>query len=176
MPRIISGLRVARSFVTPASAAIESRELDFQLGSNQGIEVLSVLGYGLYADASPATSDTVPVHSIAVQSLHLETGTLESVPALAAEEEDDIDTEIFYVQTYGLMFQVPATAGGGGGTLLVTPTGMVDYKEPIRTARNITHRGECFATGATLEAGVLIFYRYIEFSNNELGFFLARRQ
>ena len=176
MARIISGLRIARSFVTPSGAEKVNRELDFQLGSNQGIEISAVLGYGKFTDDSPATSDTVPVTDIALQSLHLETSTLEDVPAVIADDQDDIDTEIFYVQSWALMFQVPATAGGGGGGMVVTPSGLVTFAEPIRTARNITHQGETFVTGQTGEFGLLIYYNYIEFSNAELGFLLARRQ
>jgi len=176
MPRIISGLRTARSFVTPTSSSVVSRELDFQLGAQQGIEILAVLGYGTYFDTSPSTSDTVPVTSVGVQSLHMETGTLEDVPKVAADDEDDIDTEIFYIQSYSMMFQIPATAGGGGGSVFATPTGIVNFAEPIRTARNITHRGQTVAVGQELNVGVLIYYRYIEFSQAELGFFLARRQ
>jgi len=172
----ISGQRVARSFVTPTGAQIISRELDFQLGARQGIEIDSVLGYGEFADSGPAASDTIPATSSAVQTLHLETGTLESLPMLTTEDEDDIDTEIFWAQTFNMMFQVPSTAGGGGGSVYPTPNGMVPFVEPVRTARNITHRGETFAAGEELQAGVLIYYHYIQFTNAELGFFLARRQ
>jgi len=112
---LISGLRVARSFITPTGASVVSRELDFQLGARQGIEISSVLGYGGLVDTSPAASDTVPATERGSQSLHMETGTLESFPMTTGADEDDIDTEIFYAQMYTLMFQVPATAGGGGG-------------------------------------------------------------
>lgn len=176
MAKRISGLRVARSFVSPTGTNIVSRELDFQLGANQGIEIHAVMGYGALSDDSPATSDTVPVTSTGVQSLHLETGTLEDVPSLLGEDADDIDTEIFYVQSYAMQFQIPATAGGGGGSVLVTPSGIVPFNQPITTARNITHRGESFVSGQFLDVGVLIYYNYILFNNAELGFLLARRQ
>lgn len=176
MARIISGQRIARSYVTPNGANVVSREIDFQLGAAQGIEIDSVLGFGSFADLSPAVSDTVPVSARATQTLHLETGTLEDVPTTAGEDEDDIDTEMFYLQMWGLMFQVPATSGGGGGALTVTPSGLVTFREPIRTARNITHRGETLATDNDLNAGVFIYYHYILFTDAELGFLLARRQ
>jgi len=176
MSRKISGLRVARSLVTPTGAAIVSRELDFQLGSDQGIEIHSVLGGGILGDASPAASDSVVVVAQAASTLHMETGTLEDFPLVSGEDADDIDTEIFYAQSFAHVVQVPATAGGGGGGVLVTPSGIVNFEEPIRTARNITHRGESFATGQSLDAWVLIYYNYIQFTQAELGFFLARRQ
>lgn len=177
MAAIISGLRVARSLVTPTGAGDRvSRELDFQLGARQGIEMTAVLGWGEFADASPATSDTAPITSVAEQSLHMETGTLEVLPIASAADEDDIDTEIFWAQIFTLMFQIPATAGGGGGTASVMPNGLTIFAEPIRTARNITHTAVTPEAGQELNAGVLIYYRYIEFSNAELGFLLARRQ
>jgi len=176
MPRIITGLRVARSMVSPTGAAVVSRELDFQLGSDQGIQIESVLGGGIFHDDSPAASDTVPAANIASQSLHFETGTLEDFPIQAAEDADDIDTEIFWGQTFAEVFQVPATAGGGGGFGYVTPTGITVFANPLRTARNITHRGETAAVDLDLEAWVLIYYRYIQFTRAELGLFLARRQ
>ncbi len=176
MAKIISGLRVARSLVTPSGASIVSRELDFQLGASQGIEISSVLPYGFFVDISPTASDTVPATEEAIQSLHLETGTLETPPLIAAADEDDIDTEIFWVQSFHTMFQIPSTAGGGGGFGVAMPQGITKFAEPIRTARNITHRGQTFVTDGLLSGGVLIYYHYIEFTNAELGFLLARRQ
>lgn len=163
--------------MTPAGAAtVETRELDFQLGANQGISVEGVLGYGIAHDDSPAVSDTVPAFTIGTQTLHLETGAIESIPTLAGEEADDIDTEIFYVQQFTQIFQVPSTAGGGGGSMHVTPSGLVTFSKPIETARNISHSGLSRAAGQNCEMGVLIYYRYVLFSNAEIGFLLARRQ
>jgi len=177
MAQVISGLRVARSFVSPTGATnVVSREIDFQLGARQGIQIHSVLGYGFFADNSPAVSDTIPITDQASQSLHLETGTLETLPLIAGEDEDDTDTEIFWAQAYGVMFQVPSTAGAGGGSLIVTPSSIVDFKNPIQTARNITHSGRTVIAGVEFQGGVLIYYNYVLFNNSELGFLLARRQ
>lgn len=176
MPRFISGLRIARSLVTPTGAAVVSRELDFQLGADQGISISAVLGGGEAHDDSPAASDTVPALVTATQSLHLETGTLESFPFAGAADEDDIDTEIFWAQSLFGQFQIPATAGGGGGWGAVTPNGLVTFAEPILTARNITHRGETLTTGQQSNSWVLIYYHFVIFTNAELGLFLARRQ
>jgi len=60
--------------------------------------------------------------------------------------------------------------------LSVSPSGLITFREPIRTARNITHSGKTEVTGQQLDAGVLIYYHYIRFTNEELGFLLARRQ
>lgn len=177
MPEIFSGQRVARSYLTPTGAEVASVELDFQLGARQGIQVEAVVGYGSLADVSPTVSDTVLVHQRGSQSLHLETGTLEGVPEAPGEDEVDIDTEIFYVQHFSHVAQVWSTVtGGGSSSMLAVPSSIVVFPEPIRTARNISHRAETLATGVSFFAGVLIYYHYLRFSNEELGFFLARRQ
>jgi len=175
MPTVISGPRRARSFVTPTGAAVVSRVIDFNFATNQGIEITAVLGTGLSGDSSPATSDTVPVFMRAQQSLHLEEGQLEDVPIAGGDDADEVDTEVFFQQEFGGMFQVPATAGGGGGSS--TPGNLyVAYKDPILVARNITHRGETVTTGQDAFLGVLIFYHYVVFTIAELGLILARRQ
>jgi len=176
MARIISGLRIARSFVTPQAAEVVSRELDFQLGSDQGIQIEAVLGLGVVTDTTPAVSDTTLISAEGIQSLHMETGSLEDVPIAIAEDADDIDTEIFYAQHMAHVSQVPSTVGGGGGALVVTPSGLVTFAQPIQTARNITHRGETLATGQAGRMHVYVYYRFVQFTNAELGFLLARRQ
>jgi len=177
MARVISGLRVARSFLTPTGATnVLTRELDFQLAANTGISIRAVLGFGTFRDASPTPSDTVVNIGLGQQTLHLETGATEDAPIDAGDDEDDIDTEIFYVQMFASIFQVPNTAGGGGGYGLVTPNGLVTFDEPIETARNITHRAETVSADTFLHAGMLIYYKYVKFSDQELGFILARRQ
>jgi len=176
MPRVISGDRVARSFVSPTgAAAIVSRVLDFQLAADQGIEMVAVLGYGSYFDNTPAASDTVPANSVGNQSLHLEEGATEDLPNEAGEDADDIDTEIFYVQSFHTLFQIPATAGGGGGSTSVLPSGLVIFRDPILSPRNITHKGVSGPADSFGQFGVLIYYHYVEFSNAELGVLLARR-
>jgi len=176
MARQISGLRIARSMLSPTGAQALSVELDFQLGSDQGIAISAVVGGGLIHDDSMPTSDTVPATTLASQTLHMETGTLEDFPLLSAQDEFDIDTEIFYAQSFQTQFHIPATAGGGGGSQTVTPNGIVVFAEPIQTARNITHRAETGGTDQDLECWLMIYYRYIQFTNAELGFLLARRQ
>ncbi len=176
MPTRISGLRIARSHLTPSGSAQASAEMDFNLSSRQGVSISAVLGIGHFSDRSPATSDTVVTDSVAHQTLHLETGALEDVPADDAEDVVNMDTEVFYMQEFSLLFQVPATAGGGGGSVYVMPSGLVTFAEPILTARNITHQAETRTTDAFLDAGVYVYYNFVEFSLSELGFILARRQ
>ena len=176
MPRVISGQRIARSFVSPTGAANEvEREVDFQLAADQGVEIAAVLGYLSFHDDTPAASDTVPASTVAHQTLHLETSATEDLDDAAGEDATVIDTELFYVQFAQFTFQIPATAGGGGGGLTVTPSGLVVFPDPIVSPRNITHKGTTVTADTDLEAGVLIYYRYLQFSNAELGVLLARR-
>lgn len=176
MPTIISGLRIARSFVSPDGVAEVTREIDFQLGPEQGIQIHAVLGYGHIFDDSPAVSDTVPTQNRGHQSLHLEAGTLENVPVGEGDDADDIDTDIFYAQVWGSLILVGTTnTFGAAASVTVTPSGLVTFPKPILAARNITHQGETFGTGSDLKAGVLIYYEYVKFSLAELGFLLARR-
>jgi len=174
MPRVISGIRRARSMVTPAGAEVATRVLDFNFPASGGIEVIGVLGSVGAFDASPAVSDTVPAKILISQSLHLEEGTIENIPFNDGEDADEIDTEVFFHQVELGTFQVPATAGGGGGTA-ASGTLYIPYDKPVLVARNITHRGELSLTGQLSQCHVLIFYRHVVFSDAELGFLLARR-
>jgi len=176
VPTTVSGMRVARSFVSPTGAAnTVERELDFQLGSDDGIQIEGVLGYGHYFDASPAPSDTVPLGQLAHQTLHLETGATEALPDDAGDDADDIDTEIFYVQAYSLVWiQGSTVTYGAGGSLTITPSGMWVPPEPILSPRNIIHKGTSDVADSFLNCGVLIYYRYVRFTTSELGTILAR--
>jgi len=174
MPRRIGGQRQARSFVTPAGAEVVTRTIDFNFASDQGIEIIAVLGNLHGDDTSPAVSDTVPARIQAAQSLHLEEGTPEDVPIASAEDADEVDTEVFFHQDIAGQFQVPATAGGGGGNS-PSQSLYIPYRDPIFVARNITHRGEGVATGQAVFAHVLIFYYFVRFTDSEIVGILARR-
>jgi len=175
MPRVLSGVRYASSFLSPTGANEVEQEIDFQLGSDDGIRIHSVLGYGQYYDNTPAVSDTVPASSIGHQTLHLEQGATEDLPDVAGNDAVNIDTEVFFLQHWSLTFQVPATAGGGGGTIHVTPSGLWIPPQPIDSARNITHKATTLTADTFLNCGVLISYQYVRFSQSELGAILSRR-
>jgi len=177
MPRILSGQRTMRSFVTPTGVADEvARTIDFQLGSDDGIQIEAVLGYGHYFDASPAPSDTVPIASMASQTLHLETGATEDLPLVAGEDADDIDTEIFYVQTHAYNAIIGSTVTFGAGVdMTITPSGLFVPPQPILSPRNIIHKGRTNVADSFAFLGVLVYFRYVRFSTSELGVLLARR-
>jgi len=174
MPRAVSGQRIARSVVTPAGAATVEREIDFQLGPRLGIEIFQILGGMTVIDISE-TTDTLQLN--AVQTLHLEAGSLETVPVAAAEDEDTIDSEIFFRQDLTVLIQEEAgTRGGSHSSMLVTPNAPLIMTPTLFSARNITHRGQ--NVQAALNSCLSwshIYFRYVEFSLSELGLILARR-
>lgn len=173
MPREISGIRIARSFITPTDTEV-LRELDFQLGARQGIQIHEVLGSVIIDPANYTPSATAVTVFNALHTLHLETGSLETVPDAAGEDEDTIDSEVFYRQELIVGAIDEPTAQGAFGALVVPP-GAVSYPRPILTARNITHRGISGNAALDVLCHVTILYTFVEFSLAELGLLLARR-
>jgi len=175
MPTVISGPRRARSFVTPAGNEVVQRVLDFNFAATQGIQIEAVLGSLSVVDLSPAVSDTVPADLYVSQSLHLEEGTIENIPFLDGEDADEIDSEVFYLDHAQGQFQTGTTNTFGAGGNAGHSSLYVAYRDPILVARNISHRGEGRQTGQVGKAHVVIYYRYVQFSTQELGLIFARR-
>ena len=175
MPTEISGLRIARSFVTPTEAAV-SRELDFQLGARQGIAIHAVLGDLAIEPTNATLAVTTQAYFGSTQTLHLETGSLEAVPDAAGEDEDTIDSEIFYRQALAIGANDDvSTEFRASLAMTVTPSGIVVFPRPIFTARNITHRGITSSAALDANGHVILYYVFVEFSLSELGLLLARR-
>jgi len=173
MPREISGLRLARSYITPTASEV-SRELDFQLGARQGIAIYAVSADMVVETYTPGVLAT-GTHG--THTLHLETGSLETVPDAAGEDEDTIDSEVFFRQSLDIVgWDDIATEFRAAISHMVTPAGLITFPRPIFTARNITHRGISIATTITFFAHVILYYTFVEFSLAELGLILARRQ
>lgn len=177
MASVVSPVRYGRSLVTPTGAANEvERELDFQLGSNQGVQILSVQGFGNLHDDTPPVSDTVPFNLVGHQTLHLETGTTEDFPVAAGADADDIDTEIFWFQFFVQQGVMGSTVTfGASASLTVMPSGLTVFERPVQSARNITHKGVSVGADQDLEAGILFSYQYLQFSASELVGALSRR-
>jgi len=176
MPREISGLRVARSFITPTETRV-TRELDFQLGARQGIAIHQVVG-SMFVDGSQGPPSTAAQAFFeGNHTLHFETGSLETVPNAAGEDEDTIDTEQFYRQDIGVGANDDvSTEFRASCAISVTPSAPVNFPRPLYTARNISHSGQTNASAFDMNAHVLLYYVFVEFSLAELGLLLARRQ
>lgn len=174
MPRPLTSTRIANSFLTPTGIQVLTNLLDFQLGPAMGIEIFQVLGYvngGFNANILTTTEGTFR----GLQTLHLETGALEDVPAVEGDgDQSDIDTEVFYRQDYSAS-GMQGSLSEGAMSQFVVPAEPVTFAVPILTARNITHRAETGIANDIKNFGVLIYYRYVEFTDAEMGILLARR-
>ena len=176
MPREISGLRIARSFITPTNVAV-SRELDFQLGARQGIAIQGILGALTLDPGNISISAAGITFFVANHTLHLETGSLETVPDAAGEDEDTIDSEVFYRQDLAMGGNDDvSTEFRASLAIHVSPNNLVTFDRPIFTARNITHQGITSSGSLDTLAHVIIYYVFVEFTLSELGLILARRQ
>lgn len=172
MVKVISDVRVARSFIGGALSAVETVELDFNLGTREAVRFYGIVGTIRISDAFP--SGAAPVLGSWDQSLHLEDGTVTApnTSGLAADQFDN-DDEIIYHQLAALA-ALDDTAGTGGLSLEQTPNGMVTFPEPIISPLNPTHR----VSSAEVTAGyeLLMYYDYVELSDAELGLAFARRR
>lgn len=173
MPTEISGLRIARSFITPTDSEVQ-RTIDFQLGVRQGISIEGVLGEIVIDNGGFTASATTLTAQGGLHTLHLQSGSLETVPDQAGEDEDTIDSEVFYRQQLTVVAIDEPTAQGAAG-ISVTPNGVWVPPRPLFSARNITHRGITFSATLDLLCHVTIYFVFVEFSLAELGLILARR-
>ena len=170
MPQAITDWRMARSFIGGLAAA-ESAELDFNIGTQEAIEIASVSGH---IALGTVTSGSTILARVAQQTLRIEDGVIE---VLSIDETDvdvfDNDSEVVFEQDLNIIAFDGTTEGGAAidGTNFEKV-----YKSPILSPINPTHgvinSGSVSAIGATL----LIEYRYVRLSLNELAFQFARRR
>jgi len=170
MPQAITDWRVARSFIGGLAAA-ESQELDFNIGTQEAIEIASISGHIGFGTITPSAGfGTV----IAQQTVRVEDGQIE---ALGLDETDvnvfDNDSEVMFEQFLNaIRFDGTTEAAGAISGANFEKV----YAEPILSPINLTHaiinEGSVSTTGAV----VLIEYRYVRLSLNELAFQFARRR
>lgn len=168
MSRVISGLRFARSFLTPSNAVLE-QELDFELGAKMGIQVEWVIGSLGNISETPGADAA----STGQQSLHLEEDATEDIPIATGEDAVNVDSEMFFHQQANFVHDFTTS----GGAFLPQPVHLwVPYNGELKTTRNITHRAE--GSGATREyrAAVLIAYKLIELDDREILANLSSRR
>ena len=156
--------------MSPTGAEIITREIDFQLGPQMGIEVFSVIGS--CPEYIGGESSAFESHLL-VQTLHAAVGTLETVATENTEDEDQIDSEIFFRQD--ILKQSASATGTGLVSVTAMPNGVVTFPEPYLLARNFTHRGESPDAAVTGILVVVFYYRYVVFTLSELGLILGRR-
>lgn len=171
MPTAITDWRTARSFIgLGVVSSVESVELDFNIGTQEAIEISGIQG-GLQPFSVVSAATIVPL--IMQQSIHVEDGTLEtlSIDATDADQFDN-DSEVIFEQRAGLIAFDGTTEGGAA---LEGFNKSYKFARPIISPINLTHRGE--NNGAcTGIAVVIIEYRYVRLSTQELAFQFARRR
>lgn len=172
MVKVISDVRVARSFIGGAASGRETVELDFNLGTREAIRFYGCSGS--IRIASLFASGVAPVLGFWDQSLHLEDGTL-TTPNTAGTEADqfDNDDEIIFHQQRTLA-ALDDTAGTGGLSLETSPNALVRFPEPIISPVNPSHT--VFADTVVAGFELFMYYDYVELSDAELGLAFARRR
>lgn len=171
MPKPISGMRIARSFIGNA-ATEETVELEFNIGTREAIEILAVLGT-LAPSAVVTTATPTPVTS--EQSLHLEDATLEGLGSVGASADQfNNDSEVIFHQVLSVIAFDGTTEAAGA--IEVTPSGLIVFPEPLISPINLTHRVDNEAAVMDVGATLMIYYRYVELSDRELALEFGRRR
>ena len=170
MPQAIADWRMARSFIGALGAA-ESVELDFNIGTQEAIEIASVAGNLAFGTI---TANAAPVTRTAQQSLRVEDGTIE---VLAIDETSadafDNDSEVMFEQfVNGVAFDGTTE----GGAAIAGVNHYIKYAEPILSPINLTHGVINQGSVSAVAAALLIEYRYVRLSLSELAFQFARRR
>ncbi len=172
MTKPISDWRVANSHIGQAGvSSVESAELDFNIGSREAIEIAGVQGILILSTVVAAA--TFAPHQ-AVQTLHIEDGTLQDVEVSTSEADVfDNDSEVIYEQ----VMNIDALIGvdEAAAMLEVHPGGLVTFPRPILSPINLSHRVEN-NSGSTVSARLLIHYRYVELTDAELVLQFSRRR
>lgn len=173
MSRILTDWRFARSFIGNNSAGSgEDNELDFDLAGDIAVEVGSVFGMINIFDI---VENAALVSPFAQNSLHLNSGTLETINQEAGEgDQFEIDTNVIFEQLVG--YKVVVDSVNSHAAIHVTETQLlVNYTRPVLLVTNPSHQVAVDAD--VTAAGILrIEYRYVELSSAELGLAFARRK
>ena len=172
MVKAISDWRHARSAIGNAGTE-ETVELDFNIGNREAIEIASVQGLINISAVTEATSAIAPITT--EQSLHIEDGTIEALSSASGDvDQFDNDSEVVYQQTAtGVWFNGTTEAAA---VLQIHPEGLIVFAHPILSPINLTHRVDNAAGSMACLGVLLIEYRYVELSDQELAFQFARRR
>lgn len=176
LARVLTNTRIATSFYTHEAGSTQGgQEVDFDLGTNQAIEIFSVFGV---VDSLENITAVATLQAPSVQhSLHLEDDNPRDT-GLEITDTDlvELNDEVIYKQSVVSVQAHDTTNGVGSAGLAITPTGMVTYPEPILTAANLQHQFKASGTNMDIAATLYIFYRYVLLSNQELAGIIAVRR
>jgi len=177
MAKILTGPRMAKSTVSVgAISTTETDEVDFELGADQGIELLGFKH--ILSDQDSTLGTAGPLHGQAQVSLHAETQSLED-PNLDADDTVR-DSEIVDAAVAIIDQSDDSGAAQGGMTVdrPMTSSGWMWYPSDVRPifVVNLTHRVETDGVMTSVNSTYLLLYRYVRLSAAELGNFLALRR
>jgi hypothetical protein len=161
---------MARSFIGTAAGA-EDVELEFNIGTEEAIEIGSVHGI-INADVLTSAATIAPQQ--ATQRLHLEDGTIEGISIdSSAADAFDRDSEIIFEQSLNHIAFDGTTEGAA--VLDGTHKSMV-YRNSILSAINPTHA--VANVGSVSESGfvLLIEWRMVKLGTRELALEFTRRR
>lgn len=176
MPTILTGPRIARSTIAVAAVSTtETDEIDFDLASNQAIEILGFKHIVAQLDETPTTSI---VRGEAQHSLHSETTNLED-PSLDADNTVR-DSEILDAGVdFAASGDDSGSAQGGITHSRESEQGRWEFfpedSRPVSVV-NLTHRAETDGVITAYASTYMVMYRYVSLSRSELGGFLSLRR
>lgn len=162
--------RIARSFIGALGAA-ESSELQFNIGTQEAIEIASISGRLAFGTI---TSAATIVPRLAQQSLHLEDGAI-TVPDLDETDADvfDSDAEIIFEQFLnGIAFDGTTEGGAAIDGVNIEKVFRRPFISPINPTHSVVNEGSVSAVSALL----LIEYRFVKLDIRELAFQFSRRR
>ncbi len=173
MARALTGWRDARAVRLAVAGGVETEELDFNMGPGMGVE-LGTITFGLWLPVF--TFSSTMVSYAAYLSLHAETGTLEGLTA----EGHRLDTEVLHEAAWLMAAQDEAATRGGSALShgwSSPPEKPYNPERQLYLVQNATFRVESSNGNLSLtSAFVRITYRYVSFTDAEMGFLLARRR
>lgn len=174
MARAIGGLEIASSYLTPSAATLTAL-LDFNLSEREAIEIFWIQGlFSTIVDASLA----VGVQYNAMNTLHMETGSLDDPLDADGDDEVRISTEILFKQTLNVT-QHQATNQGLDG-VIITPSEPVSYVDGkgngLLSVINLTHRAEIPTTDVRIHMEIRMLYRKVKITPAEAVRLLTRRR
>ena len=175
MPTRLTGIRTARSLITTAvgAAFVGTDELDFELASDQGIEIEAVkhifTELNLDVIAAPARANFFA-------TLHAETTTLEDPTPDTNHTVRDSEILDMSAATFYGGDDSGAAQGGMTSSAFLGSNGWEKMPDDFIVVSNLTHRFEADAVSDDGTSIYLIRYRYVRLSLAELGLFLALRR
>ena len=174
MPQVITGTRNARSTVdVSAISTTDTDEIDFELASDQAIEIMALKHIASQINTAIATTI---IFGSAQISLHAETVGLED-PNMDIDNTVR-DSEIIDAEVVTGYLSDDSGAAQGGMTVHTTKhsSGWQQMPSGLFVVTNLTHRVQTDGVLTNVTSTYMIQYRYVRLSLSELGVFLSLRR